>query len=143
MDLNTSLIYPLSGETIFCPANQTTTYTTSGVGIVYLLGSYATFTSTINVSINGRTIGFTNRTWTNDKGTTNSSLEFPIQVNLLTPSIRNSVTSGSSTVQVNYANHPGAPTDRNGGAYLPVKKGDLFQFVTANNGEVIASFLYF
>jgi hypothetical protein len=135
--LNTDVIYPLSGETIICPDNQTTTYTTSGAGIVYLLGNFNNYQGTISLTINSRAISFFASTWADTKGSTPLT-EYPLQVNLLTPTIR-----GSSGSGINYANHPGSPTDRNQGAYLPIKKGDVISINPNINAEAIASFLYF
>jgi len=134
---NTTQIYPLSGETVFADTTGVT-YTAIKNGIVYLTGlfidpSSVSLSDILTVTKNSRTISFYKGMYTD----TPSSF---VLTNLLSPRI---IVAGSSGSNMSDST-PATATDRNKGAYLPVKAGDQFTFNGSNqSGTIIASFYYF
>lgn len=163
--LNTSLVLPLSGETIFNAGGSTITYTTSGHGIVYLTGIFTTpSTQSVLITLNTRQITFAGSLYVPTITTVNNPNGFgsPTDYQYLYPTtgsfvtnlldtttrIAPSVTVMGDGVSMSTANNaiehigaPGSPADRNRGPYLPVKRGDVFIF--GGTASSIGSFLYF
>jgi hypothetical protein len=163
MSLNTSLIFPLSGQTIFNTGGTTTTYNVTGPGIVYLTGIFSTLTQTVLITLNTKQITFTGTLYVpvyvdENVGTSagTATLKYPkpvsTVVNLLDTSSSSfrcaagfsgsaSATTPPAVASPVLDTIPGAPTDRNKGPYLPVKSGDVFIF--GGTAASVGSFLYF
>ena len=124
--LNTDLIFPLSGETVFCPNAVATTITVSNVGICYLTGLFTSYNNdSITVSLNGKAVIFA------------SGFYGTGVANLL--SFDNVIANSTATKTINGI--PVCASDKNNGCYLPVKKDDII-IVTPNNCYAIVSLLY-
>lgn len=136
--LNTDVVYPLSGETVFAGANSVT-YTVKETGAMYLcalVNVTSSFPLIGTVTINSRAIDFYGPNYANRLSTIASNSN-PVTytysgfVNLLSENVANINTKG------------GVP-DKNGGGYLPVNKGDTIILTRGNTANAfVASFLYF
>ena len=129
--LNTDLIFPLSGETVFCPGNTTTTTTVQNVGILYLTGLFDSNNESVTVTLNSKAVTFYSMFYTqNTYG--------PGVVNLLS---FDNVIGGSADNTKNSNALTVAASDKNMGCYLPVKKGDIIS-VNPTGCAAIVSLLY-
>jgi hypothetical protein len=134
--LNTDLIFPLSGETVFCPIGVTTTTTVQNVGILYLTGLFNDNNDYVSVTLNSKTIIFNAKYYTSVDSL--NAGQHPGVVNLL--SFDNVIGGGDAGTKNNNALTVAA-SDKNMGCYLPVKQGDIIG-VNPSGCYAIVSLLY-
>jgi hypothetical protein len=148
--MNTTIFYPISGETIFQSGTTARSFNVPKPGIVYLCGMFnsdgTSLANSINVTINTSVVSFNKDLYVHDADNNSGTQEVGLITNLLGPTQVLQVASsggGTGTYVVNDGVPPTTATDRNKGPYLPVKPGDVFSFQAGSGNSIIASFLYF